>query len=114
MVRLVWIVGKSLTRFGSIGICSSMVVGCLIYGLVGLGWSSSSVVQVKSSSSVNIEDSLHVCSPTSLYTVLQGCVTMNQGDYGRAGASIGSLVSRLVRQIGILSDIPSAGLFLCK
>jgi hypothetical protein len=63
-------VGKSLTRFGSIGTCSGIVVGCLIYGLVGLGWSSSSVVQVKSSSSVNIEDSLHVCNPTSLYTVL--------------------------------------------
>jgi hypothetical protein len=40
------------------------------------------VVQVKSSSSVNIKDSLHVCSPTGLYTVLQGCVDMNQGDYG--------------------------------
>jgi hypothetical protein len=43
------------------------------------------VVRVKSGSSVmssNIEDSLHVCSPTSLYTVLQGCVDMNQGDYG--------------------------------
>jgi hypothetical protein len=43
--------------------------------------------------SVNIEDSLHICSPTSLYTVLQGCVGMNQGDYGRVGASISSLVS---------------------
>jgi hypothetical protein len=82
MMRLVWLVGKSLTRFGSIGMCSGMVFRCLIYGLVGLGWSSSSVVQVKSSSSVNIEDSLHVCSPMSLYTVLQGCVAMNQGDYG--------------------------------
>ena len=97
MVRLVWLVGKSLTRFGSIGTCSSMVIGCLIYSLVGLGWSSSLVVQVKSSSSVNIEDGLHVCSPTSLYTVLQGCVGMNQGDYGQAGASIGSLVSWLVQ-----------------
>jgi hypothetical protein len=114
MVRLVWLVGKSLTRFGSIGTCSGMDVGCLIYGLVGLGWSSGSVVQVKSSSSVNIEDSLHVCSSTSLYTVLQGCVGMNQGDYGRAGASIGSLISRLVRQISILSDVPSARLFLSK
>jgi hypothetical protein len=84
-MHLVWLVGKSLTRFGSIDTCSGMVVGCLIYGLVGLGWSSSSVVQGSSSmssSSVNIEDSLHVCSPTSLYTVLQGCVAMNQGDYG--------------------------------
>jgi hypothetical protein len=92
-------VGKSLTKFGSIGTCSGMVIGCLINGLVGLGWSSSSVVQVVQvvqSMSSNIEDSLHVCSPTSLYTVLQGCVAMNQGDYGRAGASIGSLVSRLV------------------
>jgi hypothetical protein len=94
VVRLVWLVGKSLTRFGSIGTCSGMVVGCLINGLVGLGWSSSSVVQVVQ---VNIEDNLHVCSPTGLYTVLQGCVAMNQGDYGRAGASISSLVSRLVR-----------------
>jgi hypothetical protein len=84
ILRLVWLVGKSLTRFGSIGTCSGMVVGCLIYGLIGLSWSSSLVVQVKSSSSVmssNIEDSLHVCSPMSLYTVLQGCVDMNQGDY---------------------------------
>jgi hypothetical protein len=72
------------------------------------------VVQSRSGMSSNIEDSLHVCSPTTLYTVLQGCVTMNQGDYGRAGASIGSLVSRLVRRIGILSDVPSARLFLCK
>jgi hypothetical protein len=48
MVHLVWIVGKSLTRFGSIGTCSSMVVGCLIYGLVGLSRSSS---LVRSSSS---------------------------------------------------------------
>jgi hypothetical protein len=52
MIHLVWLVGKSLTRFGSIGTCSGMVVGCLIYGLAGLSWSSSSVVQVKSSSSV--------------------------------------------------------------
>jgi hypothetical protein len=81
-MHLVWLVGKSLTRFGSIGMCSGMVVRCLIYGLVGLSWSSSSVVQVKLSSLVNIEDSLHVYSPTSLYTVLQGCVGMNQGDYG--------------------------------
>jgi hypothetical protein len=51
-MHLVWLVGKSLTRFGSIGMCSGMVVGCLIYGLIGLSWSSSSVVQVKSSSSV--------------------------------------------------------------
>jgi hypothetical protein len=43
MVCLVWLVGKSLTRFGSIGTCSGMIVGCLIYGLVGLGRSSSSV-----------------------------------------------------------------------
>jgi hypothetical protein len=41
-----WLVGKSLTRFGSIGTCSGMVVGYLIYSLVGLGWSSSSVVLV--------------------------------------------------------------------
>jgi hypothetical protein len=114
MVRLVWLVGKSLTRFGSIGTCSSMVVGCLIYGLIGLSRSSSSVVQLVQGSSSNIEDNLHVCSPTSLYTILQGCVAMNQGDYGRAGASIGSLVSRLVRRISILSDIPSARLFLYK
>jgi hypothetical protein len=114
MVRLVWLVGKSLTRFGSIGTCSGMVVGCLINGLVGLGWSSSSVVQLVQVVQVNIEDSLHVCSPTSLYTVLQGCVAMNQGDYGRAEASIGSLVSRLVRRISILSDVPSARLFLSK
>jgi hypothetical protein len=79
---LVWLMGKSLTRFGSIGTCSSMVVRCLIDGLVGFSWSSSSVVQVVQSSSVNIKDSLHVCSSTSLYTVLQGCVDMNQGDYG--------------------------------
>jgi hypothetical protein len=32
--------------------------------------------------SSNIKDSLHVCSPMSLYTALQGCVDMNQGDYG--------------------------------
>jgi hypothetical protein len=114
LVRLVRFVGKSLTGFGSIGTCSGMVVGCLIYGLVGFGRSSNSVGQVKSSSSVNIEDSLHVCSPTSLYTVLQGCVDMNQGDYGRAVASIGSLISRLVRRISILSDVPSARLFLDK
>ena len=114
MVRLVWLVGKSLTRFGSIGTCSGMVVGCLINGLVGLGRSSSSVGSSSSGMSSNIEDSLHVCSPTSLYTVLQGCVAMNQGDYGRVGASIGSLVSRLVRQISILSDIPLARLFLGK
>jgi hypothetical protein len=82
MIRLVWLVGKSLTRFGSIGTCSGMIVGCLIYGLVGLGWSSSSVVQVVQVVQSNIEDSLHVCSPMSLYTVLQGCVAMNQGDYG--------------------------------
>jgi hypothetical protein len=79
VIHLVWLVGKSLTRFGSIGMCSGMAVGCLIDGLVGFSWSSISVVQVKSS---NIEDSLHVCSPTSLYTVLQGYVGMNQGDYG--------------------------------
>jgi hypothetical protein len=72
------------------------------------------VVQSSSGMSSNIEDSPHVCSPTSLYTVLQGCVAMNQGDYGRAGASIGSLVSRLVRRISILSDVPSARLFLSK
>jgi hypothetical protein len=113
-MRLVWLVGKSLTRFGSIGTCSGMVIRCLIYGLIGLGWSSSSVVQVKSSSSVNIEDSLHVCSPTSLYTVLQGCVGMNQCDYGRVGASISSLVSWLARQINIFSNVPSARLFLDK
>jgi hypothetical protein len=89
-------VGKLLTRFGSISMCSGMIVGCLIYSLVGLGWSSSSVVQGSSSMSSNIEDSLHVCSPTSLYTVLQGYIAMNQGDYGRAEASISSLVSRLV------------------
>jgi hypothetical protein len=85
MVSLVWLVGKSLTRFGSIGTCSGMVVRCLIYGLVGLGRLSSLVVQlvqVVQSMSSNIKDSLHVCSPTSLYTVLQGCVDMNQGDYG--------------------------------
>jgi hypothetical protein len=91
-----------------------MVVGCLINGLVGLGWSNSSVVQLVQVVQVNIEDSPHVCSPTSLYTVLQGCVAMNQGDYGRAEASIGSLVSRLVRRISILSDVPSARLFLSK
>jgi hypothetical protein len=96
MIHLVWLVGKSLTRFGSIDTCSGMVVRCLINGLIGLSWSSSSVVQVKSSSSVNIEDNLHVCSPTGLYTVLQGCVGMNQGDYGRVEVSIGSLVSQLV------------------
>jgi hypothetical protein len=62
-MHLVWLVGKSLTRFGSIGMCSGMVVGCLIYGL---SWSSSSVVQLVQSSSSNIEDSLHVCSPMSL------------------------------------------------
>jgi hypothetical protein len=45
-MHLVWLVGKSLTRFGSIGTCSGMVVGCLINGLVGFSWSSSSVVQV--------------------------------------------------------------------
>ena len=105
---------KSLTRFGSIGTCSGMVGRCLINGLVGLGCSSSSVVQVVQVVQSNIEDSLHVCSPTSLYTVIQGCVGMNQGDYGRAGASIGSLVSRLVRRISILSDAPSAQLFLDK
>jgi hypothetical protein len=114
MVCLVWLMGKSLTRFGSIGMCSGMVVRCLIYGLVGLGWSSSSVDQSSSSMSSNIENNLHVCRPTSLYTVLQGCVAMNQGDYGPAGASIGSLVSRLVRRISILSDVPSARLFLSK
>jgi hypothetical protein len=47
--------------------------------------------------SVNIKDSLHVCSPMSLYTVLQGCVGMHQGDYGQAGVSISSLVSQLAR-----------------
>jgi hypothetical protein len=75
------------------------------------------VVQVSSgssSSSDNIEDSLHVCSPTSLYTVLQGCVGMNQGDYGQAEASIGSLVSQLARQISILFNVSSAQLFLGK
>jgi hypothetical protein len=82
MVRLVWLVGKSLTRFGSIGTYSGMVVGCLIDGLVGLGWLSSSVVQLCQVVQSNIEDNLHVCSPMSLYTVLQGCVAMNQGDYG--------------------------------
>jgi hypothetical protein len=107
-------VGKSLTRFGSIGMCSGMVVGCLIDGLVGLGRLSSSVVQLCQVVQSNIEDILHVCSPTSLYTVLQGCVGMNQGDYGRVGASIGSLVSRLVRRISIVSDVPSARLFLVK
>jgi hypothetical protein len=80
--HLVWLVGKSLTRFGSIGTCSGMAVGCLIYGLIGFGWSSSSVVRGNSVSSSNIEDSLHVCSPMSLYTVLQGYVGMNQGGYG--------------------------------
>jgi hypothetical protein len=44
-MRLVWLMGKS-TRFGSIGTCSGMVIGCLIYGLIGLSWSSSSLVQV--------------------------------------------------------------------
>jgi hypothetical protein len=39
---------------------------------------------------------------------------MNQGDYGRVGVSIGSLVSRLVRRISILSNVPSAQLFLGK
>jgi hypothetical protein len=48
---LVWLVGKSLTGFGSIGTCSGMVVGCLIYGLVGLGRSSNSVGQGSSVSS---------------------------------------------------------------
>jgi hypothetical protein len=48
ILHLVWLVGKSLTRFGSIGMCSGMVVRYLIYGLVGLGWSSSSVVQGRS------------------------------------------------------------------
>jgi hypothetical protein len=85
---LVWLVGKSLTRFGSIGTCSSMVVGCLIYSLVGLGWSSSLVVQLVQGNSSNIEDNLHICSPMSLYTVLQGYVGMNQGDYGQAEATI--------------------------
>jgi hypothetical protein len=70
MIHLVWLVGKSLTRFGSIGMCSGMVVRCLIYGLVGLSCSSSLVVQLVQGSSNNIEDNLHVCSPTSLYTVL--------------------------------------------
>jgi hypothetical protein len=46
MVRLVWLVGKSLTRFRSIGTCSGMIVGYLIYGLVGLGQLSNSVVQL--------------------------------------------------------------------
>jgi hypothetical protein len=114
MVCLVWLVGKSLTRFGSIGTCSGMVVGCLIYGLIGLSWSSSSVVQVIQVVQSNIEDNLHVCSSTSLYTVLQGCEAMCQGDYGQAGASISSLASRLVRRISILSDVPSAWLFLSK
>jgi hypothetical protein len=82
ILHLAWLVGKSLTRFGSIDMCSGMVVGCLIDDLVRFNWSGSSVVRVKSSSSVNIKDSLHVCSPTSLYTVLQGCVGMNQGDFG--------------------------------
>jgi hypothetical protein len=48
------------------------------------------------------------------YTVLQGCVGMNQGDYGQVGVSIGSLVSQLAQQISILSDVPSAQLFLGK
>jgi hypothetical protein len=107
-------VGKSLTRFGSISTCSGMVIGCLIDGLVGLGRLSSSVVQLGQVVQSNIENNLNICSPMSLYTVLQGCVDMNQGDYGRAGVSIGSLVSRLVRQISILSDVPSAQLFLGK
>jgi hypothetical protein len=59
-----------------------MVIRCLIYSLVGLGCSSSLVVQVVQVVQSNIEDNLHICSPTSLYTVLQGCVAMNQGDYG--------------------------------
>jgi hypothetical protein len=79
VICLVWLVGKSLTRFGSIGTCSDMVIGCLIDSL---GWSSSSVVQLVQCSSDNIKDNLHICSPISLYTVLQGCVSMNQGDYG--------------------------------
>jgi hypothetical protein len=112
-MRLVWLVGKLLTRFGSIGTCSDMVIGCLIDGLVRLSWLSSSVVQVNQVVQSNIEDSLHVCSTMSLYTVLQGCVGMNQGDYGRAGVSISCLVSRL-EQISILSDVPSARLFLDK
>jgi hypothetical protein len=106
--------GDATAEATSLHTCSSIVVGCLIYGLVGLDWSSSSVVQVKSGSSVNIECGLHVCSPTSLYTVLQGCVGMNQGDYGQVEVSIGSLVSRLARQISILSNVPLAQLFLDK
>jgi hypothetical protein len=43
---------------------------------------SSSVGQVFQLGQVNIEDSLRICSSMSLYTVLQGCVGMNQGDYG--------------------------------
>jgi hypothetical protein len=82
MMHLAWLVGKSLTRFRSIGMCSGMVVRCLIYSLIGLGWSSRSVIWVIQVVQNNIEDSLHVCSPTSLYTVLQGCVGMNQGNYG--------------------------------
>jgi hypothetical protein len=86
----------------------------VLLGLVGQVVWLGQVVQSSSGMSSNIEDSLHVCSPTSLYTVLQGCVAMNQGDYGRAGASIGSLVSRLVQRISILSNVPSARLFLSK
>jgi hypothetical protein len=55
MLCLVWLVGKSLTRFGSIGMCSSMVVRCLIDGLVGLGWFGSSVVRCSSSMSSSSE-----------------------------------------------------------
>jgi hypothetical protein len=76
--------------------------------------SSSSVGSGKSSRSSNIKDSLHICSPMSLYTVLQGCVGMNQGDYGRVEASIGSLVGWLARRISILSNVLLAWLFLSK
>jgi hypothetical protein len=39
---------------------------------------------------------------------------MNQGDYGQVEVSIGSLVRWLARRISILSDAPSAQLFLDK
>jgi hypothetical protein len=64
--------------------------------MVSLG-SDVQVGLVSSSNSVNIENSLYVCSPTSLYTVLQGYVGMPQGDYRQAEASIGSLVSWLAQ-----------------
>jgi hypothetical protein len=40
ILHSVWLVGKSLTRFESIGTCSGIVVGCLIYALIGVNWSS--------------------------------------------------------------------------